>query len=513
MAVAATGPGRFSVDRALGWDDNLSGLWWGIGTLGAALVIACVTHERRSVSAKRLRAACGIAERKGDPGESLPPRPYRGAQIRTGDLSDPNGARYQAAPHPEAAQRVAAFGTNQSQSSPLCCLHRQRGGQRHEQRHPDRKPDDGRRAARVRAGEASRDVRARSRSRRRKGSETDFFRISVWDRQAQVCADYLAKGRKVALEGRLNTGRGKTRERSEVPSKSSRIAWSSSPTPQLRVRRWCRSRRPSPRNSSIASLHASGRSPISKCPQPGITRRRARRRRVYSNASSSGSCASSAPRARARGNGPPPALPGDLGAKRLPGAVDVGVQQLRRQKPFDGLIGQADRIRDRDEPEHEPAQKWRTRNAAAVPRGETAGPDRAEHREQVPPPDVPDAEPRRRGEHDRGNIIRPSQGHPQHDHPPRASARRPPQAASPHARRRESPGRQRARGPSHRGQGGPTRRVRGDPAPAAGGISGREAARARSSSPLPLPSPCGSRMSGGPSPPDEITRARSLESR
>ena len=26
---------------------------------------------------------------------------YRGAQIRTGDLSDPNGARYQAAPHPE----------------------------------------------------------------------------------------------------------------------------------------------------------------------------------------------------------------------------------------------------------------------------------------------------------------------------------------------------------------------------------------------------------------------------
>jgi len=36
-----------------------------------------------------------------------------------------------------------------------------------------------------------------------KDSETDFFRISVWDRQAEVCADYLAKGRKVALEGRL----------------------------------------------------------------------------------------------------------------------------------------------------------------------------------------------------------------------------------------------------------------------------------------------------------------------
>src|SRR5438270_239611 len=30
-------------------------------------------------------------------------RGNRGAQIRTGDLSDPNGARYQAAPHPETA--------------------------------------------------------------------------------------------------------------------------------------------------------------------------------------------------------------------------------------------------------------------------------------------------------------------------------------------------------------------------------------------------------------------------
>ena len=28
----------------------------------------------------------------------------RGAQIRTGDLSDPNGARYQAAPHPERSK-------------------------------------------------------------------------------------------------------------------------------------------------------------------------------------------------------------------------------------------------------------------------------------------------------------------------------------------------------------------------------------------------------------------------
>lgn len=45
IAVAAIGPGRFSLDRAFGWDDNLSGVWWGVGVLalslaGGALVLA-----------------------------------------------------------------------------------------------------------------------------------------------------------------------------------------------------------------------------------------------------------------------------------------------------------------------------------------------------------------------------------------------------------------------------------------------------------------------------------------
>jgi putative oxidoreductase len=38
VAVAATGPGRFSIDRALHIDDNLSGLWWGVGVLVVALL-------------------------------------------------------------------------------------------------------------------------------------------------------------------------------------------------------------------------------------------------------------------------------------------------------------------------------------------------------------------------------------------------------------------------------------------------------------------------------------------
>jgi putative oxidoreductase len=43
VAVAAAGPGRFSIDRLIGWDDNISGVWWGVGVLGAALAVAFVT--------------------------------------------------------------------------------------------------------------------------------------------------------------------------------------------------------------------------------------------------------------------------------------------------------------------------------------------------------------------------------------------------------------------------------------------------------------------------------------
>jgi putative oxidoreductase len=43
VAVTAIGPGRFSVDRAIGWDDNISGVWWGVGVLGAAAAISFLT--------------------------------------------------------------------------------------------------------------------------------------------------------------------------------------------------------------------------------------------------------------------------------------------------------------------------------------------------------------------------------------------------------------------------------------------------------------------------------------
>jgi putative oxidoreductase len=43
IALAAMGPGRFSLDHAIGWDDELSGVWWGVGVAGAALVLSVLT--------------------------------------------------------------------------------------------------------------------------------------------------------------------------------------------------------------------------------------------------------------------------------------------------------------------------------------------------------------------------------------------------------------------------------------------------------------------------------------
>lgn len=33
----------------------------------------------------------------------------------------------------------------------------------------------------------------------------DFVRVSAWDRQAELCAEYLGKGRRIAVDGRLKS--------------------------------------------------------------------------------------------------------------------------------------------------------------------------------------------------------------------------------------------------------------------------------------------------------------------
>ena len=35
--------------------------------------------------------------------------------------------------------------------------------------------------------------------------EADFVRVSTWNKQAELCAQYLAKGRKVGVDGRLRS--------------------------------------------------------------------------------------------------------------------------------------------------------------------------------------------------------------------------------------------------------------------------------------------------------------------
>lgn len=43
LAVVATGPGRWSLDRAIGWDDSISGIDWSSVVLVGAIVAALVT--------------------------------------------------------------------------------------------------------------------------------------------------------------------------------------------------------------------------------------------------------------------------------------------------------------------------------------------------------------------------------------------------------------------------------------------------------------------------------------
>ena len=64
------------------------------------------------------------------------------------------------------------------------------------------------------------------------GGEADFFRVTVWERQAELCAQYLAKGRKVGIEGRLRTNRwedGDGNKRSSVEIVANRVEFLSPP--------------------------------------------------------------------------------------------------------------------------------------------------------------------------------------------------------------------------------------------------------------------------------------------
>jgi putative oxidoreductase len=43
IALAATGPGRISLDNAIGWEDEITGIAWASLALGSAIVVSLVT--------------------------------------------------------------------------------------------------------------------------------------------------------------------------------------------------------------------------------------------------------------------------------------------------------------------------------------------------------------------------------------------------------------------------------------------------------------------------------------
>jgi putative oxidoreductase len=57
VSVAIIGPGRFSVDRLIGWDGSTSGLWWGVGVLAAAIAISTLTLMTRRVEQPQFEEA------------------------------------------------------------------------------------------------------------------------------------------------------------------------------------------------------------------------------------------------------------------------------------------------------------------------------------------------------------------------------------------------------------------------------------------------------------------------
>jgi single-strand DNA-binding protein len=65
-----------------------------------------------------------------------------------------------------------------------------------------------------------------------KDGGADFVHVSVWDRQAELCNQFLAKGKRVGLEGRLRSRSWDAEDgsrRSAVEVVASRVEFLSSP--------------------------------------------------------------------------------------------------------------------------------------------------------------------------------------------------------------------------------------------------------------------------------------------
>src|SRR4051794_23053288 len=74
----------------------------------------------------------------------------------------------------------------------------------------------------------------------------DFVWITAWERQAELCAEYLGKGNRVAVEGRLKSRTweqdGRRRDAIEIVARRIDSSAVRSRRTMARWRRWCRSK-------------------------------------------------------------------------------------------------------------------------------------------------------------------------------------------------------------------------------------------------------------------------------
>ncbi len=106
VAIAAVGGARFSFDRLIGWDENMSGLWWGVGVAALSVVISALTLTLGRHHVPALEPA---AEAPSD--QSIPGPPEHGHRHLTRGVP-PARPRARA---PEAAQ---ASGVRQAGACP-----------------------------------------------------------------------------------------------------------------------------------------------------------------------------------------------------------------------------------------------------------------------------------------------------------------------------------------------------------------------------------------------------------
>lgn len=66
IAVAASGPGRFSIDGALGWVNHIDGVWWGVGALGISLLGGLFVASLRERQLPAADADAGLARDRGE---------------------------------------------------------------------------------------------------------------------------------------------------------------------------------------------------------------------------------------------------------------------------------------------------------------------------------------------------------------------------------------------------------------------------------------------------------------